>query len=197
MSDTEHIIRASAVVVEHAEQVIVQASRLEQPDLYPRVRTLENQLERINRELAEKKRQFEMIKKQNADMRKENKKIKKEEKDRLFTISAQQEEIAELKLINHGYIGMLKCGAKYGWVTSDSGFRPRTDKKGDMWIQGEWRFITQERNGIKTRLHRDETWRQLTNHRDEIHMLRKKCDIQEKLVKHLKKVKDITEQTFN
>jgi len=187
MPNNRRVIRATAVVVENAGQVIVQASRLEQPDLFPRVRTLENQLERINRELADKKRQFEMIKKQNADMRKENKKIKKEEKDRLFTISAQQEELDELKLINKGYVSMLKYGAKYGWVTSNSGFKPTTDKKGDMWINAEWRFITHELHGVKKNLHRDETWRQLTDMREGLNLLRKKCDIQEKLLQHFKK----------
>jgi len=180
MPNNRRVVRATAVTIEHAEEVIVQASHYEQPDLFPRVRTLENQLERTNQLLADAKRELEIIKKQNADMKKENKKIKKEEADRLFTISEQQKEIEHEQFLKKSLIELFKRGEKYGWVTSTNGFKFHDDS-----FDVTWRFITQKNEqGEFEYLSRNQTHQEMEDMRKEILHLKKRDKILQGMVRY-------------
>tara|TARA_R100000808_G_C2103091_1_gene119536 strand:- start:249 stop:908 length:660 start_codon:yes stop_codon:yes gene_type:complete len=180
MPNNRRVVRATAVTIENAEEVIVQASHYEQPDLFPRVRTLENQLEKTNQLLADAKRELEMIKKQNADMKKENKKIKKEEADRLFTISEQQKEIEHEQFLKNSLIELFKRGEKFGWVTSTNGFKFHDDA-----FDVTWRFISQKNDqGEYVYLNRNQTHKELEDMRKEILHLKKRDKILEGMVRY-------------
>lgn len=189
---------ADIVIV--GETTIVQASPLEQPDLFPRVRTLENQLERVNKQLALAQEEIKKQREENEELRTTNKGLNVDLETAMKCIELSEEHQRQGRELCKVYKQILVEEAELGYISSNNGFNPQHIKgtKNKWTIHCDHHYIATSKKGeIKNcgeiQQHIAELQNDLTEALNsglqlaKIHEKTcKKVKIQEGVIKHLK-----------